>query len=183
MKWSIQELHKKKDNQCSFDERIDLKDELMNRDSSIIDMSPIHVTGQLLIEPDDYLVLAHVSCQVTLPSTRSLQPVQVPLEFDFDEMYMTKEQDHHRPEALQDELVLVLENDTIDLYEAVADQILLNFPLQVLTQEEQDNHIMPSGNGWEVISEEDYYALQDEQKQNTVDPRLAKLASLFDDEK
>ena len=182
MKWSIQELQKKKEKQCSFDETVDLKKELMERDSSIIDVSPIHVTGQLLIEEHDYLVLAHVSCEVTLPSTRSLQPVKLSLAFDFDEMYMTPKQDENRPESLQDELVLILEKDTIDLYKAVADNILLNFPLQVLTEEEQDSEVMPSGNGWEVISEETYYSRQEENSKNTVDPRLAQLSSFFDEE-
>lgn len=182
MKWSLQELRKIKENQLQFDEVIDLKKSLMERDHEVLDISPVHVTGQLIIEPSDYLVVAHVQAEVTLPSTRSLKPVVVPLAFDFDEMYMTKEQDQNRPEALQDELVLILEKDTIDLVEAVEDQLMLHFPLQVLSEDEKSGGEMPSGEGWEVISEAEFVERKQASEQQTVDPRLAKLSLLLENE-
>lgn len=182
MKWTIQELRKRKENVIQFDDTLDLRDTLMARDRDIIDVSPIHVKGQLLIEPHDYLALVHVEGNVVLPSTRSLEPVVVPLSFDFDEMYMTQDQDENRPEALQDELIIPIEHDTVDLMTAVADNILLNFPIQVLSEEEQNGNAMPKGNGWEVISEEDYEQRLASEKEKTVDPRLAKLSSLLDNE-
>lgn len=182
MKWTIQELRKIKDNVIQFDDTFDLRETLMERDRDIIDVSPVHVTGQLLIEPSDYLALVHVEGSVTLPSTRSLEPVVVPLSFDFDEMYMTEEQDSHRPEALQEELIIPIEHDTIDLMTAVADNILLNFPIQVLSEEEEKGENMPKGQGWEVISEADFNQRRALEKEETVDPRLAKLSSLFDNE-
>ena len=39
---------------------------------------------------------------------------------------------------------------------------------------------MPNGKGWSVISEDDYKAQQ--QKDDKVDPRLAKLQNLFPDQ-
>ena len=52
---------------------------------------------------------------------------------------------------------------TIDLDESVEDNILLSIPIQVLTEEEQNSQEMPSGNDWEVISEEAY--LESKRKQ------------------
>lgn len=40
---------------------------------------------------------------------------------------------------------------------------------------------MPSGNDWEVISEEAYLESKQKAAEQTVDPRLAKLSELLSD--
>ena len=57
--------------------------------------------------------------------------------------------------------------------------ILLNIPLRVLTPEEESGQISLSGKDWEVLSEEDFAALKQGEKEAS-NP-FAQLNGLFDD--
>ena len=63
--------------------------------------------------------------------------------------------------------------------QSILDNILLNIPLRVLTPEEESGQISLSGNDWEVLSEEDFAALQQEKKEAS-NP-FAQLNGLFDE--
>jgi uncharacterized protein len=123
-----------------------------------------------------------VNTVITLPSTRSLEPVELPLEFSVNEVFMTPEQYQQRDELLPEEEILILETQTLDLDDSVADNILLEIPMQVLTEAEQESNDLPSGDDWLVISEDDFQHQQESQEQTTIDPRLAKLSALFEEE-
>jgi uncharacterized protein len=70
----------------------------------------------------------------------------------------------------------------IDLTEAVEDYILLNLPLQVLTELEKSTNELPKGDFWQVYSEDDIKTLEVSDSELEIDPRLAKLSELFKDE-
>ena len=84
------------------------------------------------------------------------------------------------PEEELTEIVIPLETDWIDLQPAVEDHILLSIPLQVLSQEELSEDRMPSGNDWEVVTQEALEERRKQQKEQSVDPRLASLQSFFE---
>lgn len=92
---------------------------------------------------------------VTVPSARSLEPVDLPLDLSVDEVFMTREQWSSMEEE-RDEEILVLDTDTIDLTDSIEDNILLAIPMQVFSEEELRTTDLPKGNDWEVVSEEDY---------------------------
>lgn len=181
MKWSLLELNKYKDKPCDFSETLDLKESLMNRDNLILDVSPVKATGILTVGKEEYLLHYRIDVIVTVPSSRSLIPVPLTLAIDVDEVFMTPEQYQQRDERLADEEIILLEKPTIDLDESVEDNILLSIPIQVLSEEEQSSQDMPKGNDWEVLSEADYAQKRQEEAQQTMDPRLAKLSELFSD--
>ena len=52
--------------------------------------------------------------------------------------------------------------------ESVADNILLNIPLRVLTPEEEAGQGFIEGNDWKILSEEEYQAAQAIKKEETV---------------
>lgn len=179
MKWSLLELNKYKDEPCEFSETLDLKASLMKRDNLILDVSPVKATGILNVGKEEYLLHYKIDVVVTVPSSRSLAPVPLTLSIDVDEVFMTLEQYQQRDERLADEEIILLEKPTIDLDESVEDNILLSIPIQVLSEEEQTSQDMPKGNDWEVLSEEEYAQKRQEEAQQTMDPRLAKLSELF----
>ena len=181
MKWSIQELNKFKDTGLTIDTTLDLKDSLLKRDQDILDVSPVHVKGHLTVNPREYIVVGEVKCQVTVPSTRTLVPTTIDLNFTFDEIYMTKEQFENRIASDDDDFIMVLDKDYIDLDSIVEDYILLNIPLQVLTSDEMTSDEMPKGNDWEVISEAEYEQRQAAKSETQINPELAKLQQLFAD--
>ena len=81
----------------------------------------------------------------------------------------------------EDEVVfLIKKGDSIDFDTALAENIVEQVPLRVLSAEEKSGKPMPNGKGWSVISEDHYKAQQ--QKDDKVDPRLAKLQNLFPDQ-
>ena len=179
MKWSLLELNKYKEEPLVFSETLHLKEELLQRDDTLLDVSPIKVEGLLAVNKSEYLLHYTIQVTVTVPSSRSLEPVALPMQITVDEVFMTKEQMDTRDERFAEEIIL-LDKPTIDLDESVEDNILLSIPIQVLTEEEQNSQEMPSGNDWEVISEEAYLESKQATEQ-TVDPRLAKLSELLSD--
>jgi uncharacterized protein len=134
------------------------------------------------VSKKEYILHYTVNTVITLPSTRSLEPVELPLEFSVNEVFMTPEQYQQRDELLPEEEILILETQTLDLDDSVADNILLEIPMQVLTEAEQESNDLPSGDDWLVISEDDFQHQQESQEQTTIDPRLAKLSALFEEE-
>ncbi|MBF0844428.1 DUF177 domain-containing protein, partial [Streptococcus danieliae] len=63
------------------------------------------------------------------------------------------------------------------LEDSVADNILLEIPLKVLTPEEETEESMPQGQSWQVLSEEDYLQQQAEAKKEN--SPFASLQDLF----
>lgn len=179
MKWSLLELRKYQEEPLVFQETLDLENELISREKEIIAIRPVQVNGLITVSPKEYLLHYVVDTVITLPSTRSLEPVEVPMKFTVDEVFMTAEQYQQQKDLLKEEEILLLETQTLDLSESVADNILLEIPLQVLTEEEKQSERYPSGNEWTVISEDQYLEMKESQDKNQVDPRLAKLSSLF----
>lgn len=153
MKWSLNELRQTVDEPLTFSETLDLKDELMTRNSDIIDVSPVEVKGIFSVDELGVCGYVKVKTKLVLPSSRSLEAAEVPLVFDFTEHYVS--QHEHDLSRFEDtDVVMVLPNDILDLDNAICDNILLQIPMQVLTATEQSSdESMPSGNDWSVVSE------------------------------
>lgn len=178
MKWSLLELKKYQETPLVFDETLLLKEDLIKRDKQILELSPVRVKGFVAAGKKEYLLHYQATATITVPSSRSLAPVELPVHFSVDETFMTPEQFQQRDDEIPAEEIFVLEGQTIDLDESVADNLLLAIPIQVLTEEEKNTSDMPSGDDWVVLSEEEYQS-QKETQAPKVDPRLAKLSELF----
>ena len=181
MKWSLNELQRYQDEPLRLDRTLDLSALLTERfPDDILGAHPVQIMGYLSYQKGDVMITLDVKTTLIVPSSRSLQPVELPLSFKFTEFYLDDETHVERYE--DSDTVIVLEPDeALDLDQAVAENIVLEVPMQVLSEEEQQaDAVFPAGNGWEVVSESDYKASQTEPKK--VDPRLAKLKELFPDQ-
>lgn len=181
MKWSLNELQRYQDEPLQLDRTLDLNALLTERfPEDILGADPVKIKGYLSYEKGDVMVTVSVDTGLTVPSTRSLQPVKLPISFKFTEFYLDDESHLERYDG--SETVIVLDEDEpLDLDQAVAENIVLEIPMQVLSDDEkQDDATFPAGNGWEVISESEYESQKTEPKK--VDPRLAKLKELFPDQ-
>lgn len=179
MKWSLNELHRYADAPLHFQSTFDLKASFLKRfPEDILDADPIDVDGYVTYHDGDATVTAHSKGTITVPSSRSLTPVKLPLEFTYSETY-TADRDHlERYE--DDEVVFVLPDNqqTIDFDESLIENIYEQIPMRVLTPDEKSNGTLPSGKGWEVIEE----STVEHQDDDHVDPRFAKLKNLFPDQ-
>lgn len=180
MKWSLNELQRYQDEPLQLDSTLDLSALLTERfPEDILAVKHVKISGYLSYDKADVMVTLKVETTITVPSSRSLRPVDLPLSFKYTEFYLGDAE--HVKKYEDSDTVIVLDDDKmIDLDEAVAENIVLQIPMQVLSKEEQQSNEFPAGNGWEVISEEEYVANETEPKK--VDPRLAKLKELFPDQ-
>ncbi|ANZ62188.1 DNA-binding protein [Secundilactobacillus paracollinoides] len=179
MKLSLTELRKNyRHESLKFDTTLDLKTSLMERyPDEVLDATPVKVSGMASVESSgDILIYAHVSATLTVPSSRSLDPVSLPTDFDMIEFYVDSHEAVDRYEKT--DVVLYVEDDEIDVDKAVADNLLLQIPMQILTPAEQSAKSLPEGKGWSVTIE----GQDDASDAQTVDPRLAKLQNFFQDD-
>ena len=109
MKWSIGELRRYKEEALNFSETIDVNDALTARDNEVLAVTPVTVEGILSVGKNEYILHYRLKTIVTVPSARSLEPVDLPLDLSVDEVFMTREQWSSMEEE-RDEEILVLDN-------------------------------------------------------------------------
>lgn len=178
VKISLKKLEDSQGEPFYFEEELPVEEALKKRDDSILAASLAKIKGFLVYQ--NQTVLAQFTCAVdiTLPSSRSLEPVVVPLSIDIVERYVPMTSSFDENDS--SEIVIPLESDWIDLQPAVEDHILLSIPLQVLSPEELSEGRMPSGHDWEVVSQEELQLRRNQLKDQSIDPRLATLQSFFE---
>ncbi|KRN99783.1 YceD family protein [Companilactobacillus kimchiensis] len=180
LNWDVQDVRRYKDKPFEFEEKLDLTEELKTRSKEdILDATPVEVKGQLF--NDNGLVISDVKVKTILkvPSTRSLLPVELPVDIRINEAYNIDDVATDDLENLEDSNVIITiddENPTINVYESIIDNILLSIPSKVLTKKEEQDNIMPSGKNWEVLSEDEFKKQKEEEH---VNPEFAKLKDLF----
>ena len=165
MMFSISEIKKNSDG-ISFNSVLEIKEKLIERTKDVLDVKEIFVQGTISYDDGLYLLNYTLDYTITLPSSRSMLPVDV-------------HQVDAKEDLVRENLVLVLEEDYIDLEESAIDNILLTIPMQVLSEEEQNSDRMPSGNSWSVLTEEQYNALQNKKKKEN--SPFSALNGLFED--
>lgn len=175
----IQDIQKKSDG-ISFEETLELADELKARNADVLAVTPIKVVGRVSFEAGFFLLNYHMTYDITLASSRSMEPVILSESLPVHEIFVADEQALRGQDMVEEDLVLVVEDDVIVLAESVADNILLQIPLKVLTPEEEAGQGLPSGNNWTVMTEEDYAVAAQEKKEAT--SPFAQLQGLFEEE-
>ncbi|MGE8079316.1 YceD family protein [Peribacillus loiseleuriae] len=171
MKWTIGQLQKFRDKELRIDEFVDISD-IKERDSQIRGVSPIKVTGRVDIHSSDITFHLHLSGTLILPCSRTLVDVKYPIDIDTTETFILKAE---LAEYAMDEATAII-GDVVDLIPVIKENLLLEIPMQVFCEDVNVEGAAPqSGEHWSVLNEE-------EQKQK-VDPRLAKLANYFDNNK
>ena len=148
MKWSLLELRKYQETPLTFHETLDLKAALMKRDNLILDVAPVEVEGLVSVDKKGYIVHYTVQTTLKVPSTRSLEPVELPMDFSVDEVFMTEEQFQSRDEQMSADEILLIEGPLLNLAESIEDNILLAIPMRVLTKEEEAATELPKGSDW-----------------------------------
>jgi len=107
-----------------------------------------------------------------------MEPVELKESYLVNEIFMEEGQAASQ-ELIDQDLVLPIENGEINIAESVADNILMNIPLKILTAEEEAGQGFLSGQDWQVMTEEEFAAAQEAQKEKN-NP-FAGLQGLFDE--
>lgn len=182
IKWALNELKRYQDEPLQISGTIDLSQSLKERDADIISVEPVDITGVIEVDKTSvYYVTLRVSTRMTLPSTRSLEPVDVSQTFSFSEVYLGAHSPVDESEFDKNEIVERLSDETLDLRKPIEDAILTNKPTQVFTEEEIKSEKLPSGKNWKVLTEEKYSEASFNSSDEEGDPRMAILKDLFPD--
>lgn len=139
----------------------------------VYEVKSAHVEGQLFYDEPFVTGNFQVEANLLVPSSRSLEAVPLKQKFSFVENYSDHEPTQEEKELL---MIIPLDDDRIDVQTAVEDNMLLNIPSTVLTKEEAEEDLYPEGQGWEVMSEQDFAG----QKKDQVNPAFARLQGLLD---
>ena len=164
----------------AFDQELDLLKELQKRNPEILDLKNVTATGRVAYDTGLYILDYQLTYTIVLASSRSMEPVDLQESYPVTEVFAEDVQSDADIEALEEDLILPIEGGKIDLSESVADNILLNIPLKVLTPEEEDGQGFIEGNDWKILSEEEYQAAQAIKKEEN--SPFAGLNGLFDEE-
>lgn len=164
----------------AFEHQLDLKAELMERNQEILDVTSIMANGLVRYEAGLYFLEYQLSYDITMASSRSLKPVKWSESYSVMELFAADEESLKDKELLEADMALGIEGETIVLDESVADNILLNLPIKVLTPEEAAGDDLPSGENWTVMTEADFEA--ESQKKKEENSPFAQLQGLFDEE-
>lgn len=164
----------------AFDQELDLLKELQKRNPEILDLKNVTATGRVAYDTGLYILDYQLSYTIVLASSRSMEPVELQESYPVIEVFAEDVQSDADIEALEEDLILPIEGGKIDLSESVADNILLNIPLKVLTPEEEAGQGFIEGNDWKILSEEEYQAAQAIKKEEN--SPFAGLNGLFDEE-
>jgi len=173
----IQEIRKNPDG-LTFEKKLDLAEELKERNPEILDVQDIVAKGKVQYEDGLYFLDYDLSYTITLTSSRSMEPVELKESYLVNEIFMEEGQAASQ-DLIDQDLVLPIENGEINIAESVADNILMNIPLKILTAEEEAGQGFLSGQDWQVMTEEEFAAAQEAQKEKN-NP-FAGLQGLFDE--
>ena len=164
----------------AFNQELDLLKDLQKRNPEILDLKNVTATGGVAYDTGLYVLDYQLTYTIVLASSRSMEPVELQESYPVTEVFAEDVQSEADIEALEEDLILPIEGGKIDLSESVADNILLNIPLKVLTPEEEAGQGFIEGNAWKILSEEEYQAAQVIKKEEN--SPFAGLNGLFDEE-
>lgn len=144
-------------------------DELIQAESSIRDISPMHIKGRADIDSTKVTFHMHIEGHLILPCSRTLVDVKYPINVETTETFLLQGFEYEAEDDAH-----LLKGDSIDLLPVIREIILLEVPMQVFCEDVNSEEAAPqSGNDWEVIHEDEL--------SKKIDPRLAGLAKFFDE--
>ncbi len=156
VKWSLAELQKSPNGIYLISGQADLTNALKTRRADILDISLIDVDGAISIEGRKrFYVDLTLHVNLTMPSSRSLEPVKLDLDIPFNEVYLAPDVRVADLEDMDEKEVFSLEKDILDLQKPIEDTILASIPIKVLSKEEQLETNLPTGQDWQVMLEDD----------------------------
>lgn len=156
VKWSLAELQKNQHGIYPVSGQADLTAALKSRRTDILDASLIDIQGAITIDgKKKFYVDLTLSMELTMPSSRSLEPVKLDLDIPFNEVYLAPDVKIADLEDIDEQEVFSLEKDILDLQKPIEDTILATIPMKILTEEEESGADLPTGQDWQLVLEDD----------------------------
>ena len=125
MKWSLQQLKKINSFPYSFSTTFDLS-ALVEIKEDVYGVNPANVTGNITrIDDETYQFDFNIELVLSMACRLTLDPVDYHMVEDFSEVYSTKDnEDWYK-----------IEKNTIDLFEMVWSNVIMNLPIRVVRED------------------------------------------------
>lgn len=153
----------------SFEQYVDVSELLELRNSDIRHIDQVQVYGMCVVENNEIVFDYTIAGEMILPCARTLVDVTYPFRFRATEIFTTKQ-----AEANEEEEIHFVAEDVIDLKPYILETIVLQMPYRVFAKDAK----VDDGEGWSFYTEDTFA----EKEKKKIDPRLAKLQQLLDDE-
>lgn len=168
MKFSIQEIKAAAhEGPISIQQTIDASELEQIPSIDIRKIGDVLVEGIITVEKNEIVFSFSMVGNMILPCARTLVDVDYPFHFRATEIFTNV-----YSEAEEDEDVHYVAEDEIDLRPFVYENIILQMPYRVFSDEE----MIEEGEGWSFFTEEELT----EKKADQMDPRLEKLQQFLD---
>ena len=130
------------------------KEQLEN--TSILELNDVKIKGEITNGIEDYHIKLSIKGTMILPCSISLKPTKYPFSIEIDD-------------DLSEFLEENLENNqnTIDIFPIIWENILMEIPLKVVNEDLSD--VKKEGEGWKFITD----------KEERINPELEKLKDLL----
>ena len=125
MKWSLQQLKKINSFPHAFSTTFDLS-ALVEVKEDVYGVNPVNVFGNITrIDDETYQFDFNIDCVLSMACSLTLDPVDYHMNEDFSEVYSTKDnEDWYK-----------IEKNTIDLFEMVWSNVIMNLPIRVVRED------------------------------------------------
>ena len=117
-------------------------------------ISPVKVIGYIYNNEEELELDINITGTMILPCARTLKDVKYPFDIKINDVI-----------GQNSENSLEINQNTLDIFPIVWQNILVDIPLRVLAPDAKEEPL--EGDGWRLITDED--------KKEEIDPRLAKL--------
>ena len=140
-----------------IDESIKIPEDYYKDNDDIKDVSLVKVFGDITDNQEYFSVNLNIKCELILVCSVSLKDVKYNIDINIEEII--GENDNNLEEF--DKII----NNSIDLLPIIWQNILVEVPMRVVSEDVQEENIY--GNGWKFITKEE--------ESKEIDPRLSKL--------
>ena len=145
-----------------FEDTIKL-DKKYLENTDIKDISDIKVKGYIKPYDNNFEIIMNIKCTLTLVCSISLKDVKYDIDINVNEIASNDEEFEENNKII---------NNTIDLIPIIWQNIILEVPLKVVSDDVTVKNI--NGDGWKFITDE-------EVNNKDIDPRLEKLKDFLNE--
>ena len=155
--------------------------ELEEMNNDIRRISDVKVDGKATLVGKVYQFDLNLKGTMILPCARTLVDVKYPFSIDATENFTKVDY-----VASEEEEIFLVDQEVLDLEPYIKENILLEVPVRVYSDEEQLSEAEDEGEGWEMRAEDTHIEQQeitheeDNGEDKPGDPRLASLQKFFD---
>ena len=103
----------------AFNEAPSLLESIKERYDQVLNLEQLQASGQVVYDNGLYLLDYQLSYDITLPSSRSLEPATLGFNYLVSETFIQEADAALQKELVEENLVLILNDDTIDLNESI----------------------------------------------------------------